>query len=137
MPVLTSFQHTPLPRLDLDRTVSPRVPVSAPRDAQQQPQQHSAPHQQQPHKATSYAANSAELFAHLQQFTPMNASVLLGHPAAAGMHPAVLQLGLLYADGSVTGANARCLAMLNTICQVGLQSSKVYSSEALLKGCVM
>ncbi|MEW5319872.1 MAG: hypothetical protein WDW38_010991 [Sanguina aurantia] len=94
---------------------SPRPP---PRDSQQQPQQHSAPHPQQPHKATSYAANSAELFAHLQQFTPMDASVLLGHTAAAGMHPAVLQLGLLYADGSVTGANARCLAMLNTICQV-------------------
>ncbi|MEW5304369.1 MAG: hypothetical protein WDW36_006982 [Sanguina aurantia] len=105
-------------RLDLDRTVSPRLPTSAPRDSQQQPQQHSAPHPQQPHKATSYAANSAELFAHLQQFTPMDASVLLGHTAAAGMHPAVLQLGLLYADGSVTGANARCLAMLNTICQV-------------------
>lgn len=31
---------------------------------------------------------------------------------AAQVHPAVLQLGLRYADGSVRGASARCVAML-------------------------
>ena len=33
---------------------------------------------------------------------------------AAKVHPAVLRLGLQYADGSITGSNARCLAMLLT-----------------------
>lgn len=32
---------------------------------------------------------------------------------AAAVHPAVLQLGLQYADGSVRGASARCVAMLS------------------------
>eukprot|EP00798_Chlamydomonas_sp_ICE-L_P028931 gene28931-32124_t len=46
---------------------------------------------------------------------------LLNHSEAGNMHPAVLQLGLRYADGSVSGANARCLAMLHAICQLGLR----------------
>jgi len=31
---------------------------------------------------------------------------------AGKVHPAVLQLGLQYANGSIAGGNARCLAML-------------------------
>ena len=34
---------------------------------------------------------------------------------ASTVHPAVLQLGLKYADGSITGANARCIAMLDML----------------------
>ena len=34
---------------------------------------------------------------------------------AARVHPAVLRLGLAYADGSVTGGNARCVALLSTL----------------------
>lgn len=30
-------------------------------------------------------------------------------------HPAVLKLGLKYADGSIKGANARCIAMLDML----------------------
>ena len=62
--------------------------------------------------------NSTELFAHLQQFKRINVGNLLQLPAAANIHPAILQLGLRYADGSIRGANARCLAMLNAFCQV-------------------
>jgi translation initiation factor eIF-2B subunit delta len=43
---------------------------------------------------------------------------LVGSKEAAGMHPSVLQLGLHYADGTITGATARCMAMLHTFCQV-------------------
>jgi hypothetical protein len=51
---------------------------------------------------------------------PSQASVssLLSHKDASHMHPAVLQLGLRYADGSIKGATARCLAMLHAFCQV-------------------
>lgn len=31
---------------------------------------------------------------------------------ASKVHPAILQLGLQYANGSIAGGNARCLAML-------------------------
>ncbi|KAG2430459.1 hypothetical protein HXX76_009982 [Chlamydomonas incerta] len=62
--------------------------------------------------------NSTELFAHLQQFKRINVGNLLQQPAAANIHPAILQLGLRYADGSIRGANARCLAMLNAFCQM-------------------
>eukprot|EP00198_Chlamydomonas_reinhardtii_P013480 XP_001702817.1 eukaryotic initiation factor [Chlamydomonas reinhardtii] len=62
--------------------------------------------------------NSTELFAHLQQFKRINVGNLLQLPAAANIHPAILQLGLRYADGSIRGANARCLAMLNAFCQM-------------------
>ncbi|EIE24925.1 translation initiation factor [Coccomyxa subellipsoidea C-169] len=34
---------------------------------------------------------------------------------AARVHPAVLRLGLSYADGSITGGNARCVALLATL----------------------
>ncbi len=44
--------------------------------------------------------------------------MLIKHKEAGSMHPAILQLGLRYADGTISGANARCLAMLHTLCQV-------------------
>jgi hypothetical protein len=34
------------------------------------------------------------------------------------VHPAVLALGLRYADGSIKGSTARCVAMVNALCQV-------------------
>ena len=33
-------------------------------------------------------------------------------------HPEVLKLGLRYADGTITGANARCIAMLDMLRQM-------------------
>ena len=41
-------------------------------------------------------------------------TALLDSELAGLVHPAVLQLGLRYADGSIRGGNARCVAMLNT-----------------------
>ena len=38
--------------------------------------------------------------------------LLLESEAAPKVHPEVLRLGLKYADGSISGANARCLTML-------------------------
>ncbi|KAF5839399.1 hypothetical protein DUNSADRAFT_968 [Dunaliella salina] len=62
--------------------------------------------------------NSTELFAHLPPYQKVSVSSLLSHKDAVHMHPAVLQLGLRYADGTIKGATARCLAMLHTFCQV-------------------
>lgn len=48
--------------------------------------------------------------------------VLAESELAAAVHPAVLQLGLRYADGSIRGASARCVAMLSAfrrLVQVG------------------
>ena len=39
--------------------------------------------------------------------------LLLESEAAPKVHPEVLRLGLKYADGSISGGNARCLAMLH------------------------
>ena len=41
--------------------------------------------------------------------------VLTESEFAAKVHPAVLRLGLAYADGSITGGNARCVALLATL----------------------
>jgi len=35
-----------------------------------------------------------------------------------GVHPAITQLGLHYADGTITGSTARCIAMLNALKEV-------------------
>jgi len=74
-----------------------------------------------PKKATGgkvVSLASTELFAHLQQYNKVTVQTLLRHKEARNMHPAVLQLGLRYADGTVSGANARCMAMLHAFCQV-------------------
>ena len=39
-------------------------------------------------------------------------SVFQESSVASRVHPSILQLGLKYADGSIAGGNARCLAML-------------------------
>jgi hypothetical protein len=36
----------------------------------------------------------------------------------SSVHPAVLALGLRYADGSITGSTARCVALVHALCQV-------------------
>ncbi|GAX82182.1 hypothetical protein CEUSTIGMA_g9610.t1 [Chlamydomonas eustigma] len=62
---------------------------------------------------------SAEMFSHLQQYKKVSVSMLCSqHKDTSAIHPAVLQLGLQYADGSISGANARCVAMMHTLCQV-------------------
>lgn len=74
-------------------------------------------------KVVKAKPNSTELFAHLQQYKQVTASQVLSHHHHAGrdagtVHPAVLQLGLRYANGTIKGANARCMAMLNALSHV-------------------
>ena len=45
-------------------------------------------------------------------------SALANTELSSSVHPAVLQLGLRYADGSIRGGNARCVAMLTTFRKV-------------------
>ena len=58
-------------------------------------------------------------------------AVLAESEHAARVHPAVLRLGLAYADGSVTGGNARCVALLSTLRAV-LQARPTCAQCALL-----
>lgn len=45
-------------------------------------------------------------------------SVLAKHNHDFPFHPEVLKLGLRYADGTIKGANARCIAMLDMLRQM-------------------
>jgi hypothetical protein len=45
-------------------------------------------------------------------------SAIANSELSSSVHPAVLQLGLRYADGSIRGGNARCVAMLTTFRKV-------------------
>jgi hypothetical protein len=67
---------------------------------------------------------SADLFSHLPPYKKHSLTSLLARNDAPSIHPAVLQLGLRYAEGSVSGANARCAAMLHAFCQVQNQPSR-------------
>lgn len=52
---------------------------------------------------------------------------------ASKVHPAIMQLGLKYADGSIAGGNARCLAMLlvfKTVIQACLATSCSFLSNS-------
>lgn len=72
---------------------------------------------------TASVLHSTELFAHLQQYRPVSVeAVLKGSRDGSSVHPAVLALGLRYADGSITGSTARCVALVHALCQVGVGS---------------
>ena len=60
--------------------------------------------------------------------------MLLESEAASKVHPAVLRLGLKYADGGITGGNARCLAMLAAFCSV-IEVSGAAASRCPLAQC--
>jgi hypothetical protein len=63
-----------------------------------------------------------ELFAHLPQYKGVSVEGMLAQQQqrdAANVHPAVFALGLQYADGSIKGSTARCVAMVNALAQVG------------------
>ena len=38
--------------------------------------------------------------------------------SATGIHPAIIQLGLQYAEGVIAGSNARCAALMDAICHM-------------------
>eukprot|EP00884_Botryococcus_braunii_P018878 jgi/Botrbrau1/5674/Bobra.0071s0015.2 len=61
----------------------------------------------------SVGMKSTELFAHLPQYRASTLEKVLDESEVAfRVHPLVLQLGLKYADGSIKGGNARCIALL-------------------------
>lgn len=49
---------------------------------------------------------------------PVTLQLALESEFAGRVHPLVLRLGLDYADGKITGGNARCVALLATLRQV-------------------
>lgn len=69
-----------------------------------------------------------QFFSHLQQYRPETLSQ--PSPFSLGeLHPAILRLGLQYADGVVCGSNARCVAMLHALKQVILDYSTPPNKE--------
>lgn len=58
------------------------------------------------------------MFSHLHQYE-RELSISRDLPVVGGtIHPAILQLGLRYAEGIVSGSNARCVALLRTFKRV-------------------
>ncbi|EPZ30989.1 Initiation factor 2B-related domain-containing protein [Rozella allomycis CSF55] len=57
------------------------------------------------------------LFSHLPQYEKEN-SFTLNIKQKDAIHPIVIQLGLLFAEMRIVGANSRCIAMLNAFKQV-------------------
>ncbi|XP_065844017.1 translation initiation factor eIF2B subunit delta-like isoform X2 [Oscarella lobularis] len=63
-------------------------------------------------------ARQVGMFSHLHQFRREDS--LTSHLSfnSDGIHPAILKLGLQYADGLICGSNSRCIAMLSAFKQV-------------------
>nr|CAB3241565.1 translation initiation factor eIF-2B subunit delta-like [Phallusia mammillata] len=58
------------------------------------------------------------LFSHLHQYErslSITSNMGFGN---TGIHPAIIQLGLQYAEGLITGSNARCAALISAVCRV-------------------
>jgi len=58
-------------------------------------------------------ANQVALFSHLPQYEPESSLSLQVGFSAEELHPSFVRLGLKFAEGTIKGSNARCLALLN------------------------
>eukprot|EP00095_Tigriopus_kingsejongensis_P006818 maker-scaffold82_size396747-snap-gene-1.15 protein:Tk06818 transcript:maker-scaffold82_size396747-snap-gene-1.15-mRNA-1 annotation:"translation initiation factor eif-2b subunit delta-like isoform 1" len=68
--------------------------------------------------ARTKAQRKVVLFSHLHQYEK-ELSITREIPIVGGLiHPAVLELGLKYAEGIITGSNARCVAFMNAMAKV-------------------
>ena len=47
------------------------------------------------------------------------------------VHPAILRLGLQYAEGIISGSNARCIALMAAMKKVGKGPFPSYYSDAM------
>lgn len=66
---------------------------------------------------------TVELFSHLPQYKPRSynysvtwakqAGLVAGKQKEATLHPAILELGIQYREGTIRGANSRCRAMMD------------------------
>ncbi len=59
-----------------------------------------------------------ELMCGVWDAQPVTLQLALESEFAGKVHPLVLRLGLDYAEGKITGGNARCVALLATLRQV-------------------
>jgi translation initiation factor eIF-2B subunit delta len=59
------------------------------------------------------AAKQVPLFSHLPQYERETSASLKVPFSSEEIHPEILKLGLQYSNGTITGSNARCIAMLN------------------------
>lgn len=64
------------------------------------------------------AQKHVPLFSHLPQYERESSLSLNVGFSNKEIHPAVLSLGLKYAEGKISGGNARCIAMLNAFKEV-------------------
>ncbi|CAK4706504.1 unnamed protein product [Aphanomyces euteiches] len=64
------------------------------------------------------AQKQVAMFSHLPQFERESSLSLNVGFSKAEIHPAILSLGLKYAEGKIAGGNARCVAMLTAFQQV-------------------
>ncbi|KAL7691085.1 putative nagB/RpiA transferase [Plasmopara halstedii] len=65
------------------------------------------------------AQKQVEMFAHLPQYERESSlSLNVGFSTKEDIHAAVLALGLKYAEGRISGSNARCIAMITAFDQV-------------------
>ena len=68
--------------------------------------------------ARTQAQRKVMLFSHLHQYE-RELSISRSLPVVGGsIHADILQLGLKYAEGIITGSNARCVALLYTLKKV-------------------
>jgi len=68
--------------------------------------------------ARTKAQRKVMLFSHLHQYE-RELSISRNLPVVGGpIHPAVLELGLRYAEGTISGSNARCVALLRAMKRV-------------------
>jgi len=76
-------------------------------------------HHKQAIVSRTAVARAVPLFSHLPQYereTSLSLKLKVGF-SSDEIHPAILRLGLQYASGSISGSNARCVAMLTALQQ--------------------
>ncbi|EDV20373.1 uncharacterized protein TRIADDRAFT_31911, partial [Trichoplax adhaerens] len=95
--------------------------------------------QQVPQRKT--IQKQVEMFAHLYQYAPDTLTHNISFSTSV-IHPAIIKLGLQYAEGIICGSNARCVALLAALKKVihdyQVPSQKVLSRdlEQKLKPCI-
>lgn len=65
--------------------------------------------------ARTKAQRKVQLFSHLHQYEREISATRNLSVAGGNLHPLVLQLGLQYAEGTVTGSEGRCVALLTAL----------------------
>lgn len=94
-----------------------KKPSSAAQTSQRQPAQH----KQNKVLPRTEAQKKVPLFLHLKQYEregSLTKKVGFSESDAKKVHPAILTLGLRYAEGIIRGADARCVAMLQAFSEV-------------------